>query len=59
MEFGLRIGLPQKLCMQELVRFSKPNKEADQIISRSFLSSELKVSYMDSMHYRQFMIRPD
>lgn len=57
-ELGRRIGLPEKLYMQEIARFSTPNKAADQIIDRSFLSTELKQSYMQSMHYRQFMIRP-
>lgn len=56
-ELGRRIGLPEKLYMQELSRFSAPNKAADELISRSFLSIELKESYRQSMHYRQFMIR--
>lgn len=58
-ELGRRIGLPEKLYMQELLRFSAPNKAADQIISRSFLSPELQKSYVQSMHYRQFMIKPN
>ena len=58
-ELGRRIGLPEKLFMQEILRFSAPNKEADQIISRSYLSPELQKSYKQSMHYRQFIIRPD
>ena len=58
-ELGRRIGLPEKLYMQEILRFSTPNKAADQIISRSYLSPELQKSYMQSMHYRQFMIRPN
>ena len=57
-ELGRRIGLPERLYMQELIKFSMPNKAADQIIGRSFLSPELQKSYMQSMHYRQFMIRP-
>ena len=57
-ELGRRIGLPERLYMQELKKFSVPNKAADQLIGRSFLSQELKKSYMQSMHYRQFMIRP-
>lgn len=56
-ELGQRIGLPEKLCIQELTRFSTPSKAADELISRSFLSPELQKSYRQSMHYRQFMIR--
>lgn len=58
-ELGRRIGLPERLYMQEITRLSTPNKAADQIISRSFLPAELQKSYMQSMHYRQFMIRPN
>lgn len=57
-ELGRRIGLPERLYMQEIIKFSTPNKAADQIISRSFLSLELQKSYIQSMHYRQFMIHP-
>lgn len=57
-ELGRRIGLPERLYMHELKKFSTPNSAADQLIGRSFLSQELKKSYMQSMHYRQFMIRP-
>lgn len=57
-ELGRRIGLPERLYMQEIIKFSTPNKAADQIISRSFLSPELQKSYIQSMHYRQFMIHP-
>ena len=57
-EFGIRIKLPEKLVMQELLRFSTPNKDADALIGRSFLSSDLQRSYLLGMHYRQSMIRP-
>ena len=57
-ELARRIGLPEKLYMKELMKFSTPNKSADELIGRSFLSKELQESYMQSMHYRQFMIRP-
>ena len=57
-ELGRRIGLPERMYLQELIKFSTPNQAADQLIGRSFLSQELKKSYMQSMHYRQFMIRP-
>lgn len=56
-KFGRRIGLPEKLVLQEINRFSVPNKKADAMISRSFLSEELKQSYLFGYHYRQSMIR--
>lgn len=56
-ELGRRIGLPEKLVMQEIKRFTMPNEKADAIIKRSFLSDKLKDSYLSSYHYRQFMIR--
>lgn len=57
-ELGRRIGLPEKLVLQEIHRFTTPNEKADAIIERSLLSTELKRSYLSSYHYRQFMIRP-
>ncbi len=58
-ELGRRIGLPERLVMQEIKRFSMPNEKADAMIERSFLSDELKRSYRLSYHYRQSMIRPE
>lgn len=58
-ELGRRIGLPEKIVMQELKRFTTPNERVDAMIERSFLSEQLKISYRDSHHYRQFMIRPE
>lgn len=57
-ELGKRMGLPEKLVFQELNRFTAPNKKADAMIERSFLSEDLKHSYMAGYHYRQTMIRP-
>lgn len=57
-ELGRRIGLPEKLVIQELKHFTSPNEKADAMIERSFLSEELKRSYRLSYHYRQSMIRP-
>ncbi len=57
-ELGRRIGLPDRLVMQEVARFASPNEKADLIIERSFLSKELKKDYRYSYHYRQSMIRP-
>lgn len=58
LELGKRMGLPEKLVFQELNRFTAPNKKADAMIERSFLSEDLKHSYMAGYHYRQSMIRP-
>lgn len=58
-ELGRRIGLPEKLVMQEITRFASPDENADNLISRSYLSDELKKSYRLSYHYRQFMIKPE
>lgn len=59
MELGRRIGLPEKLVIQEIKRFTSPNENADAMINRSFLSDDLKRSYRLSFHYRQSMIRPE
>ncbi|MCC8071880.1 MAG: HipA domain-containing protein [Bacteroidales bacterium] len=56
-ELGRRIGLPQKIVMQEIKRFSSPNPKADALIGRSFLSADLKRAYLRSYHYRQTMIQ--
>lgn len=58
LEFGRRIGLPEKLVRQEITKFSQPNEMADGLIRRSFLSEELKRNYLFGYHYRQSMIRP-
>ena len=58
-ELGRRIGLPQKLVIDEINRFAMPNDKADAMIGRSFLSDELKRSYRLGYHYRQSMIRMD
>lgn len=57
-ELGRRIGLPGKLVIQEIKRFTMPNEKADKMIERSYLSGELKRSYLSGYHYRQSMIRP-
>ena len=58
-EFGRRIGLPLGLISKEIERFSAPNKSADALIRRSFLSSEMVDTYLSGYHYRQLMLRPD
>lgn len=57
MELGRRIGLREKLTANEINRFSTPNKKADAMIGRSFLSDELKRLYLSGYHHRQSMIR--
>lgn len=57
-ELGRRLGLPEKLILQEIIRFSSPNDKADALINRSYLSETLKGYYLSSYHYRQSMIRP-
>lgn len=56
-EFGRRIGLPKRLVDGEITRFTMPNKAADALIARSFLSTELKERYLTGYHYRQSMLR--
>lgn len=58
-EFGRRIGLPEKLVIQEIRRFSAQNDAADALIERSFLSEDLKKMYKSGYHFRQFMIRQE
>lgn len=58
-ELGKRIGLPERLVIQEIKRFTTPNHKTDAMIQRSFLSDELKRSYKSGYHYRQTMIRPE
>lgn len=59
LELGHRLGIPEKLVMKELIRFSRHNPEADSLINVSFLSDELKNVYRHGMHYRQLMLRPE
>lgn len=56
-EFGRRIGLPEKIVLKEIDRFSARNEKADSLIQHSFLSEDLKKSYRLGYHYRQSMIR--
>lgn len=53
---GPREGLPEKFVMQEINRFAAPNKRADELINRSYISDEMKRYYLSSYHYRQSMI---
>lgn len=58
LEFGTRIGLPERLLKSEIGRFSADNQTAASLIARSFLSERLKERYLSSMRYRQSMLRP-
>jgi hypothetical protein len=49
-EFGRRIGLPDKIVSNLLQRFSKPDAKADEYIIRSYLSEELKEFYLTGYH---------
>lgn len=56
-EFGRRIGLPERMIEREIKRFSEANPSAEALISRSYLSDDLKRLYLLSYHYRQSMLR--
>lgn len=56
-EFGRRIGLPRKLVIYEIIRFSTFNEKANRLISNSFLSEDLKKIYLSGYHYRQSMLQ--
>lgn len=56
-EFGRRIGLPQKVVQSEIDRFSAHNNKLEDLISRSFLSEQLKKYYRLSLRYRQVLIQ--
>jgi len=51
-EFGHRIGLPEKVIFKVLDDMSSLKPEADELIESSPLSEELKRYYLSSFHYR-------
>lgn len=55
-EFGIRIGLPEKVVKREIERFGKYYPLTDELISHSFLSDELKKTYQLAMKYRIAML---
>lgn len=55
-EFGRRIGLPDRLIKRELDAFATEQPLANQLISNSFLSDELKNHYRQSSDYRRFTL---
>lgn len=52
-EFGLRIGLTERLVKRELDFFAAEQPLAKQLIDRSFLSDKLKKFYWQSYNYRR------
>lgn len=58
-EFGRRIGLPEKLILKTITQFSSTNAKADTLINQSFLSEPLKKDYKYSYHFRQFLLGND
>lgn len=56
-EFGRRIGIPENMIKRELARFSQDNSLIDTLIENSFLSSNLKTLYRQSMSFRRKMLQ--
>ncbi len=52
-EFGLRIGLSERVVKRELNIFAAEQPLAKELIDRSFLSESLKRSYLLSYNYRR------
>ena len=52
-EFGLRIGLSERVVKRELNIFATEQHLAKELIDRSFLSESLKQSYLLSYNYRR------
>ena len=57
LEFGLRIGLPEKTVRRELDRFAAEYGEMNSIIAGSSLSDSLKESYLNSYIFRRKTLR--
>lgn len=55
-EFGRRIGLNNKVIIQEIKKFQQPDPMAIELINRSFLSEELKKQYASSYEFRCKML---
>ena len=58
-EFGHRIGLHDRVVERELNRFAAENVTAEELLSRSFLSPDMKAHYKVSMGYRRSTLKPD
>ncbi|MDY4571861.1 MAG: HipA domain-containing protein [Candidatus Cryptobacteroides sp.] len=55
-EFGKRIGLPDKVVNHDLMIFQEANPKAIELIQKSFLSDPLKSEYITSYRYRCKML---
>ncbi|MCH5224773.1 MAG: HipA domain-containing protein [Muribaculaceae bacterium] len=55
-EFGRRIGLPIQVIKNDLDFFSSFHPLAEELIQQSFLSEELKKSYLDSYRFQIKML---
>ena len=53
LEFGKRIGLPEKMVRRELNRFCASYDKAETLIANSFLSDDLKSQYKTMYHTRR------
>ena len=51
-EFGLHLGLPEKVVKTELERFCADYPEIEDMVNRSFLSENVKEDYYKYYHYR-------
>ena len=47
LEFGRRLGLPEKMIRRELDRFCASYSLLDKLIANSYLTEELKESYRE------------
>ena len=56
LEFGKRIGLTERVIIQEIKMFQEPNPKAIELIEKSFLSDKLKKDYIVSYTYRCKML---
>ena len=52
-EFGVRIGLSERIVDKELQRFCGDYPQIEELVSRSFLSDFLKAKYLDIYHLRK------
>lgn len=51
--FGKTIGLPARLAKKEWTRFCKEYPLIEQLVENSFLSEELKRTYLDKYNFRR------
>ena len=56
-EFGIRIGLPERMVKREIDTFAKESPLALELIEHSFLSEKLKNNYRLSYKYRCFTLK--